>query len=231
MDVIDNEIFEFNFNFFDNIGVVLQENQDFIIKNSLITPKENFIILYDYLNNHITHFKSIDQKVFNVTILKLQKDIQNLYKIYLELKHIDIVQEAKKHIMYRSKLMQSMKNDIKSYQKESDSLPFEIEYIQKNLDNYKKLQLIYINRFKELFFLEREDYISMLLSMINTKIFYLDKMMWRCINSSDVILQKYKDVVHKNGLNSKIYIKYRLNIIMPYSHEYEYLQRCLRVFK
>ena len=218
-DAITDEIFEYNFAFFNEYGVVLQENNDFITKNNLIEPQENYLVLMEYLKHHVIHFKNLDSKVFDTTFLKLYSDVLELYRVYMELKNIDIAKKAQHYVLEESLLIQHFKKEIKN----SQSQP-----LQRDVNNLKKLQSIVMQEFKEMFFQERFEYIFLLQKYLNTKIFYLDAMMWKNIEQySPSLVQR----LNLKALTSKHYIESRLKIVLPLSPQYSYLERCLKVFK
>jgi len=227
-DAIRDEIFEYNFAFFNEYGVILQENNDFLEKNNLIKPQENYLVLFEYLKHHVSYFKNLDSKVFDNTFLKLYSDVLELYEIYMELKNIDIAKKAHQYILEDSLLLKHFKSEIKYYQEQMSGLPIEQETLQKSVNNFKKLQNIIMQEFKEMFFQERFEYITLLAGYLNTKLFYLDAMMWHNIKNNSPIIVKRLDLPH---LESKYFIESRLKIILPLSVEYSYLERCLKVFK
>ncbi|MFA6193018.1 MAG: hypothetical protein WC665_11795 [Sulfurimonas sp.] len=55
LNSIDDEIDDFDNLFFEDIGVILEEEMEFIEANNLIQPKDNFIFLLDYLNTLTNH--------------------------------------------------------------------------------------------------------------------------------------------------------------------------------
>jgi len=227
-DAITDEIFEYNFAFFNEYGVVLQENNDFITKNNLIEPQENYLVLMEYLKHHITYFKNLDPKVFDITFVKLYTDVLGLYEIFTELKNIDINKQAHQYVVEESTLLKHFKNEIKYYQEQMSGLPIEVEDLQKSVNNFKKLQNIIMHEFKEMFYMERFEYLMLLSRYLNTKIFYLDAMMWQNIETRSPSLVKRLNL---NYFNSKEFIESRLEIILPLSTEYSYLEQCLKVFK
>ena len=235
MDIqtIKDEILTFNNNYFYNIVSITSDYSNFIDKNNLYYPKEDYTILFYYLNSLLNHFKNIDPSIETTLLAKVHRDVEYINRIYLELKEktADIENIFSKHFTHKSKVLNTLEKEINQYNN-IKNISYENKKILKNyVTHYESLKAIYFTNFKEIFIDNRKYFLSLLLHILNSKIYYLDKLLWIQVSMSNLIMRNFKGLHKKNIINSQLYLKYKLTVILPYSKDYEYLQKCLRIFK
>ena len=235
LNSIDDEIDNFDNLFFEDIGAILEEEVEFIEANNLIQPKDNFIFLLEYLNTVTNHFKNLDHTIMEGTFKKLHTDVNFLYSIYLKKKKqsSDIEGVFQNKFFKESPSCTLLTAEILKYENMPDISIQDKEEYERLVKMYKELQSVYFENFKTIFTEDRKYFLSSLQRIINTKTYYMDKFLWIEAANSKIIMSKLSDV--KIALNSQIdsksYIKYRLQVMMPYSEDYQYLQKCLKVYK
>ena len=233
LNTIEDEICAFSAKLFKDVAFITEDGLDFIEDNQLHQPKENYTILFDYLSPIFNHFKSLDYSIIDNTLSKLYKDVHYLNKLHEEVKiktnnSKDIFQ---KYILSKSPVISVLEQEINRGKKIRNITIEEKKILKKHLTNFEALKKIYYEIFKEVFSEDREFYLFALLQIINTKTYYLDKLIWIQAAKSETIMRNFKSIITDQGINSKIYITHKLKVIMPYSKDYENLQKCLRVFK
>ncbi|MFA6190933.1 MAG: hypothetical protein WC665_01145 [Sulfurimonas sp.] len=235
LNSIDDEIDDFDNLFFEDIGVILEEEMEFIEANNLIQPKDNFIFLLDYLNTLTNHFKNLDYTIMGGTFKKLHADVNFLYGIYLKKnKQSSDIDDIFQNKFFKKSLSYTLLSaEILKYENMPNTSVEEKEEYERLVKMFKDLQAVYFENFKIIFTEDRKYFLSSLRSIINIKTYYMDKFLWIEAANSKIIMSTLKDVkIPTNGhINSKNYIKHRLGIMMPYSKDYPYLQKCLKVYK
>ncbi len=107
-----------------------------------------------------------------------------------------------------------------------------MKILKKHTNSLAQLKKIYFNSFERSFREDKNYVFSGILKTLNTKTYYLEKLLWLEVSQSEILLNSLKEIqVDKEFIDSKIYITYKLSVIMPYSEDYKYLQKCLRIFK
>jgi len=235
MDIqtIEDEINLFNTEFFKDVAEVSEEGLDFIANNRLYEPKENYTILFKYLNMLFNYFKSLDYLIINTTLVKLQMDITYIESLYKNFQNdsTQVRDICKNQLMRKSKLLSSIEEQLNKYKKVTNISVEERKALKKDFSNYERLRIIYFETFQEIFVEDRDYFLSSLLQILNTKLYYLEKLLWVAALESETIRRALNKVSYKENIGSKDFIVYKLKIIMPYSQDYIYLQKCLRIFK
>ncbi len=230
---IKNEISIFSNNCFKNIESITDDHIKFIEKNELYEPKENYTSLFKYLNPLYNHFKNIDSMIVNSTLSKLHRDFEYIQKVYSRLQNEtkDLKYLFEKKFIYTSNILKTVDKEINRYKNISNISIHEKQKLKELTIEYEKLKSIYFLHFEDFFIEDKKYFLSLLLRIFNTKTYYLDKLLWMQVSHSQSILRTLRTLNNNNEINSKIYISYRLTIILPYSKDYAYLQKCLRIFK
>ena len=233
MQSIEDEINEFNSRFFKDIEDTVEEGLDFINNNRLHQPKENYTILFNYLNLLYTHFKTLDYNFIGTTLPKLYADIKYLTKLHKELqKRSENINEIfQKLIITRSPVLMLMQKEVHKYKSIHNISIEDKKILKKHIRNFEKLKQLYLESFKMNFTADRDYFLFSILKILNTKTYYLEKLLWIQVSQSPFVMKTLKDINSKEEINSKIYLTHKLSVIMPYSDEYRYLQKCLRIFK
>ncbi len=119
MDIqtIEDEIYNFDSDFFKDILVIAEDGVDFIENNKLHMPKENYTILFDYLNPLYNHFKSLDYQAIGSTLAKLYMDVKYLNHTYKDLQYAtkDVKEIFEKKVIKESQLLLSMEKEVNRY--------------------------------------------------------------------------------------------------------------------
>jgi len=231
LDIIKNDIFLLSDDFFEEILNTIDNNYAFIDDNELLQTKENYFFLFDFLNNTITHFLNLENSFTNKTVKKLHKDTKNLYLLYQHYKKesSNIEEIFKKNIFSKIPLFQEMEQEL-NYLKKPTNLDEEEVKLRIEL-HYKEMKKIYFATFKDEYQDQMQYILESLKVIINTKLYYLDAMLWNHVNLSNLLKRTLKNVDKNTLITAKIYIQYRLAVDLPYTADYKYLQDCLRTYK
>ena len=235
MDIqtIEDEVNLFNRDFFEDVAEVCEEGFDFIDSNKLLQPKENYTILFKFLDTLFNHFTSLDHLIINDTLVTLHKDIVNLNQLYTDLKEksYDLKDICANQVLSQSKLITAIVNELQEYKKITHVTVSNKKTFKTNFSNYEKLRIVYYKLFKEIFVDERDYFLSSLLNILNTKIYYFDKILWLEAAQSETILKSLKDNDSDGKVGSKYFLSHKIQVILPYSKDYVYFKKCLRIFK
>lgn len=221
LDTVLDDVAEYNDKMFQNTLDVIDENLEFIEANELFEPKANYIFVLTYLEHTIRHFVNLDRDFLEGTLKKVHRDVENLNKLYNAIN--DSLSNTEK---YKNAFLKSVPM-LKSIKSNMENNPNRQEHYTKISELYESC---YIRNF-----IEQKIYIlSSLKSILNTKIYYLDSMLWlHALKSEDIV--RYLKISSKidisDGMNSKKYIKFRQKVDLPYTEEYTYLGQCLRIFR
>jgi len=240
-EIIEDEIFEFIDNFFDEFYTLAEDNENFIENNNLHIPKENYMLLNKFLQKTLSNFKNVDHTFCSSTLNKLSIDLnylsvklENLIKNSKDIKTIfekQFVPIFEKQFVPISPTLVDFAKVIVEFTELPNKTIEEFAYFKQMKKNYLKLKEIYYDIFEEAFNNERKYNIMALKYGINTKAYYFDKLLWKEANSSKAIVRYFKIRKLNGKLNSKKYILFITALMLPYVDEYRYLQRCLRIFK
>ena len=124
-----------------------------------------------------------------------------------------------------------MKAEVQSIKKDPSLNEHDKKTLQIIKEHYTKLKLIYFELFKDDFLAQSHEISISLKNILNSKAFYFDKLLWEEANKSLIITRVLRNIHKDNIMDSKLYIKHRLSIDLPYTDEYKYLQQCLKVYK
>lgn len=209
--VIENEINSFINIIYKDTLYFSKSELTFIHNNKLHKPKENYIFLFNFLDNTTNIFIKSDYKIEIPIIKKLRNDIAYTKKIYAIQKkaQIDIDDIFNNQFINKSNILNLVRDNKRSYE---------------------KLYSFYNELFLRLFKEKRKKLINNLLIILNSKIFYLDRLLWIEANKSETIKKYLKVIKVQETINSKKYIIYKLKHEI-HSKNYLYLEKCLRIYK
>jgi hypothetical protein len=166
-------------------------------------------------------------------IFKLDRDMKFLYHslTLLEKKTESFEDVFLKRMISKStifNLVQTQILDLKNLNNISNEQRILLKKYQNTL---KQIYKIYYKVFYSIFFKQNALYQLELKKVLNTKIYYFDKLIWNDIEKSDSFRQRLRTLNHQKDLGSKAYISHKLEIVLPHCVEYKYLENCLKVFK
>ncbi|MDO8455248.1 MAG: hypothetical protein Q7S59_11805, partial [Sulfurimonas sp.] len=191
--------------------------------------------LIDYLNTVTNHFRNLDYTIMEGTFKKLHADVNFLYSIYKkkEKQSSDIDAVFQNKFFKESPSYALLAPEMLKYKNMPSISIVDREEYERLTKMYNDLQSVYFENFKIIFIEDRKYFLSSLRRVINTKTYYLDKFLWIEAANSKIIMSTLKDVKIpiNSHIDSRSYIKNRLQIMMPYSKDYLYLQKCLKVYK
>jgi len=233
IDTIIDEIAEINDAYFNEILEVIDDIFNFMDDNSLIEPKKNYLILFNFLNTTVNHFKNLDYEFASETLNKLHKNINILHKIYqTQISHQNTLNEIfQNNVFTKIPIFKEMKKEILDIENNGLMDNYDIETISIIKNQYQELKKIYFEYFKDDYMEQNNYIIGSLKTILNSKLYYLDQLLWIEVNKSTTIIRSLKAIKIKNNISSKSYIKYRLSVALPYTSDYEYLKKCLRIYK
>lgn len=232
-DMIRDEIAQFNDNFFAHILDIIDENFDFIDANDLIEPKANYLLIFDFLNTTINHFSNLDHDFMDGTLKKLHRDVNNIYKIYQKhkLQQEKLEELFKTEFLNKSKLFNQMKSNIIEIRGLPSMDEVDRETVEIIKDHYRAMRTIYFDFFQEDYTEQSKEILSSLENILNCKIFYLDNLLWIEAPESETIWRSLKILRIDQDIDSKKYLEYRIKVALPYTKDYAYMLKCLRIYK
>jgi len=234
MDVEDirDEVDEFNEDYFVEYLDLIDDNFDFIEENGLVVPKKNYLFTYNFLNFTMGHFSNLDYKFVSPTLRKLHNDILMLYKNLEKQKEfkndIDSIFEI---FLKTSQMFVDIKNALIGLQKIKTLSEDDVEEKKVLNRHYSKLKEIYAYHFHDSFMEQNRYIISSFQNILNCKLAYFEKILWVDASKSDAITRTLRGLGLVDNLNSALYLKQRLSVALPYTDDYHYLMKCLKVYK
>jgi len=241
IDTIRDEVAERTEMILEDALETVEDNFDFMEDNSLIEPKKDYLSLWDFLNKTTNHFSNLDYQFHDETLRKLHRDVSNLHRLYQPQKDsLDAMESIfTTQVLSKIGLFKPMQKSFIELQRSPDMkdddpevrnmAKEDLEYVK---SQYNEMKTIYLGIFKEEY-LESSNYIvSSLETILNSKIYYLDKLIWINASQSPAILRAIRLFdKKKNNYNSKMYLEARISVALPYTADYEYLQKCLRIYR
>jgi hypothetical protein len=97
--------------------------------------------------------------------------------------------------------------------------------------HYKAMRAIYFEVFQNDYIDQGKEVINSLQNILNCKIYYLDRLLWIEAIESAPIWRSLKMLRIDKKINSKKYLEYRLGVALPYTQDYAYMQKCLRIYR
>lgn len=233
LTIIEEEVYKFNREFFSEISYTTEECLDFIEQNYLHTPKENYTIVGEFLSNTLRNFRILDSTFMSQTLKKINSDVKYLKTLY------DATIEDSRNIkdIFESEFITSSAS-FSNFAKEI----IKVQNIRNPTDEDRKekkrvsallleLKEVYYKTFQEIFKDDKKYFLESLMLCLNSKIYYLDKLLWSEASASMVITKHFQVLKIKNKLNTRDYLFYTTGLMRPYTKEYRYLQSCLRIYK
>ncbi len=233
INTIIDDIAEVNDSYFNEIFEIIDDIFNFMDDNNFIEPKKNYLISFNFLNTTMNHFKNLDYEFASETLNKLHKNINSLHKVYQTQElHKDTLEEIfKTKILNKITIFKDMKKEILDIQSNSPMDNYDKEDISTIKYQYQELKEIYFNYFKDDYIKQNKSLLNSLRDILNSKLYYFDTLLWIEANKSIVITRSLRSIKIDTDINSKIYISYRLSVILPYTDDYEYLKKCLRIYR
>ncbi len=231
IDIITNNVTDYiDISFAESLDVI-DDNFDFIDKYNLIQPKKNYLLTLDYLNTTVKHFTALDYTFYEKTLKKLHRDINSIYKLYNSIKENEnkIKNIFDKKFFSKLSLFIQIEENLNNLEESSVIDSDKRKTIKLVRSHYKNMYDIYYNIFKEEFIAQSKYVINSLEEILNSKIFYLDTMIWLDSPKSRAIWRTLKMLRIESDINSKKYLTHRLSVALPYTQDYQYLKKCLRI--
>lgn len=232
VDGITKEIDTFMISFFKDIVLPTEQGLEFIQKNKLTKPKENYLTIIGFLKKTINYFEHLDCNFSKSASKKISVDIDILYKLYNyeTNKHYDINIAFNNNFLRSSKIIAVIWDEIIKLEFKINLSPQGKERLSQLSKEYNELKEIYLKYFNDIFEKNKNTFLKSLLEVINSKLYYLDRMLWLEAPRYTVISRFLIPLKLTKSLNSEKYLQYKLTI-EPYSQNYKYLQKCLRIYK
>jgi hypothetical protein len=233
LTIIEDEVYKFNREFFSEVSDTTEECLNFIEQNRLHIPKENYTIVGEFLHNTLKNFRILDSTFMSSTLKKINSDIKYLQILYDEtvedsqnIKNIfelEFITSSPSFSHFAREVLkaQSIRNPNDEQRKEKKKLSAMLV----------ELKNIYFTTFEEIFKDDKKYFLESIMISLNSKTYYLDKLLWKEAASSIVITKHFQVLKIKNKLNTRDYLLYTTGLMRPYTKEYQYLQSCLRIYK
>jgi hypothetical protein len=233
IETVEDEVYEFIDSFFDQELYLIDVNLDFIEDNKLLSTKIDYTHMHDFLSDILNKFENIDSSFAPSTVKKLNYDIRNIEKTFNNfLKKTKSPKEVfKNSFLQNSQVLNYYAETIvkfeKSKEKSSDDF-LDIKHMKKNLVSLKN---IYYPVFEDIFLQNVKEITKDFKYIINTKNFYLDRMVWKYASASHNIVKHMQIRKMEGDFNAKSYLTFVMSMMRPYTDEYKYLEKCLKVYR
>lgn len=213
------EVLKFNINFLESNGFAYQTKVDYMKLNRFIAAAFSTI-------------ESNDIQIIDSLLIKFYKDIiflNNFYKIFLD-KSKDVAGIFKHHFLKSLGGMEGLYAILNKKAQKNEPLPSEEEWHY--FEDYVKEE--FTNEFKK----EKDKYDENLRSIINTKTYYFDKLMWSEAKNSASLREFFKKLKRTDGelteeLSTKIFIKqYMQTVDLSHAKDvkwHQYLENVLTI--
>jgi len=214
----EHEILRFNINFLESNGFEFQTNIDYMRLNRFVGAAYNTILANDF-------------RVIDILISKFYKDI-----VYLNSFYKKFIEKSKEPLLIYKNIFLKHHKGVSElakivYAKEKNSKKLTIEDYD-NLDEYMKEEFLYA------FEKDFDSYKEYLKTIINTKTYYFDKLLWKEAAKSASIQDFFKKSKREEEqlteeLSTKIFIKQYLQTV-DLSHTknprwHEYLEKVIGI--
>jgi len=232
-ETIEDDIFNFIDIFFGESLEIVDNNFNFLDEHSLIDPKESYFFTLKFLDTTMTHFSNLNRDFGSETLKKIYRDVKNLKKQYeIHLHQVENIEDIfNNKFIKKATLFNAMKKEILNI-KNSDSFDeIDQESIEIIKQQYQQMKKIYFRSFQEIFKEQNDEILSSLKIIINFKAYYFDKLLWEEANRSQELERFFKDIKSEKAITSRIYIANRLAVDLPYTDDYKYLQKCIKVYR
>ncbi|WP_373073523.1 hypothetical protein [Sulfurimonas sp.] len=233
IETVENEIYDFIDEYFDEELFLVESQLDFIEDNHLITPKINYTHIYPFLSLLLSRFEVMDHDFASSIIKKTSYDVKHIEKTYgnfLEkTQHFENV--FKNFFIPSSTVLSDYANEILDLQKGADKSSDDFKQIKHMKQNLIDLKKIYFEVFEKIFSQSYKNINNDFKMIINTKIFYLDRLIWRRATKSENIIKHLQVRKLDEALNAESYLNLIMSMMRPYTDEYKYLEQCLKVYK
>jgi GMP synthase PP-ATPase subunit len=212
IEIVEDEIYNFCVKYFKTEIRLAKDCEDYIISNNLKEPKKNYAILADFLKLLMQRMTYLDKDAISQTLFRLSRNVQTLYKA--------IVNLEKKKITYKNVFF----NEFVAF---SDILQN-----SKRFKNYKRLENIYFDIFKDTFHKEARILKIEMGNGLNTLSFYNDKLIWIEAHKSHFIKKHFEiNGIPEDVLDSKHFLINSLKLMRKDTKGYDYYMSCIRIFK
>jgi hypothetical protein len=233
VDMIKNDIGAYLDKYFGATYDIIDENLEFMEEYEFIEPKEDYFSSIAFLNATMNRFTNLDHAFSSETLRKLFRDIKNLQTLHQEsFRYLEKTNESfDPRFLNKSPLFIEMRDEIAEF---DEYLPLDKEdkeTLALIKEQYSYMRKIYYENFKNEFVKQVNGILDLLKSVLNSKAYYFDRLLWLEASKSATIGRSLKAMDKTSEINSKTYIAHRLKVDLPYTDEYKYLQKCLRIHK
>jgi len=230
---IEDEIYDFIDEYFSDELAIIDEELGFIENNRLLTPCIDYTYMYNFLSDILTKFKIIDPNFSSITIDKLNNDIKNMeknYNLFLQ-KSSNLQSVFKSTFVKRSLTLQNYTKSILDLQTTQEKSEEQFHILKQKKQNLVKIREVYFPIFKDIFLENISVIRSDFKTCLNTKLYYFDKLLWGAAADSNVIVRHMKIRKMEGKFSAKEYLKFIMSLMRPYTDEYKYLEKCLKVYR
>lgn len=233
IETVEDEVYDFIDDFFDTELYLIDINLDFIENNNLLNIKVDYTHMSHFLSDILNKFDNLDPGFAPPTVKKLNYDIRNIEKTFDNFlnKTKSPKEIFKNNFLQSSKTLNYYAEMIvkfeKSKEKTSDDF-LDIKHMKQNLVTLKN---IYYPIFEDIFLQNVKEITKNFKYIINTKSFYLDKMIWKYASASHSIVKHMQIRKMEGNFDAKSYLIFVMSMMRPYTDEYKYLEKCLKVYK
>ena len=229
---IEDESEEFLQSFFSEEISLCTYHMELIEENSFFVPYKNHIKMKTLIDKIFRLLKSYDEEFSSKTLLRLQKNIDYIWfkRREFDEKSTSVKQIFLKKTIMHSDILHFLKSQIILLKKKrdlSDLLKKQLDRLESDFDRLKQY---YYQDFYDYFLEYKISLAEEFAQILNTYVFYFEKIMWEDAKSSKQIRKQFKKLNIK-GLDTKHFVAYQLGIMHPYSNEYAKLLEIYRNYR
>lgn len=230
IQTIEDEVASFTDRYFSDSLDLIDTTFEFIDAHSLYEPKKSYFFCLHFLQTTMNNFTNLDYEFASPTLKKLHRDIHNLHKIYTNQDKEILETVFEKKFFPSLSLFKEMQAEILHIQAQpmEEEDKEDIQIIQ---GHTKAMKAIYLTCFKEDYLEQKNSLLESLKNILNTKLYYFDKLLWRDASDSKAITRVHKNLKEDEDLSALVYIEHRLSVDIPYTDNFKYLQKCLKVYR
>lgn len=200
-----------------------------ITKHNLMQPYKNYMQEYELLESLKRLFMLYDSSFPSKTLQKLHRVVQTIWSHYRGFQKRNSSAKAvfENLFLYQSELYYHLNGEIARFKKKhlaSKNLQKEIDLLEKDK---KALRYFYFKIFSQKYRRQKRMLDKRYKIVLNCYVFHFDLLLWDDAKASVKIAQRLFEMGFRE-FSTGAYIKHKLSLSLPYSGEYQKLQKMYR---
>ncbi len=233
IEAIREEVYRFNRSYFFDISAYVDDNLDFIELNNFIVPKEDYIVLNDFLRDTAKMFRILDNNFMSILLKKISFDINNLNTYYHKIKTDtqNIKEIFEDEFINTSIYVTRLSNEIQRLRGLKAPSNHEIQRHSRLAIDYKELKTIYYDEFRDIFVDDKNYLLSLIKIALNSRIYYFNKFLSKEATDSERLQVYFRKIGIDINFNIRDYLLFSIHQLEPDTKEFIYLKSCQRIYK